>query len=137
MALRYEINEAKKLVYAIGTGVVSFSELMNHMEEISQDPRYQAPMRKLVDYRDIKSIELSMDESEIFAKKKASLDSVFAGEKCAVVSPSDIGFGMARIHDSLLDKENPNIDFVVFRKFEDALTWLGVKLEDIEEYSTQ
>ena len=136
MALRYEINEDIKLVYAIGNGIVSFSELMNHMEVLSKDPRYQAPMRKLVDYRDIESIEISMDESEIFAKKKASLDRVFAGEKCAVVSPSDIGFGMARVHDSLLDNEDPNIDFAVFRKFEDALNWLGIKLDDIKDYST-
>jgi len=50
MPLEYKIIESKKLLYVKGVGAVSFSELMNHVDELSQDPKYKASMKKLVDY---------------------------------------------------------------------------------------
>ena len=70
MPLKYEIIESKKLLYIKGIGAVSFSELMNHVDELCQDPKYKAPMKKLVDYRQIKKLDLSMDEQERFVEKK-------------------------------------------------------------------
>ena len=55
MPLKYKIIESKKLVYLKGIGNVTFSELMNHIDELSQDPKYKAPMKKLVDHRQIKN----------------------------------------------------------------------------------
>jgi hypothetical protein len=46
MPLTYEIIEDKKLVFCIGTGRITFSELMNHIEELSTDPKYKKPMLK-------------------------------------------------------------------------------------------
>jgi len=55
MPLKYKIVESKKLIYLKGIGTVAFSELMNHIDELSQDPKYKAPMKKLVDHRQIKN----------------------------------------------------------------------------------
>jgi len=71
MPLIYEIIESKKLVYVHGTGAVTFYELMHHIEELCLDPKYKAPMKKLIDYRQIKYLDLSMQEQEVFAQKKA------------------------------------------------------------------
>ena len=62
MPLEYKIIESKKLLYVKGVGAVSFSELMNHVDELSQDPKYKASMKKLVDYRQVKKMDLSMDD---------------------------------------------------------------------------
>lgn len=42
----------------------------------------------------------------------------------------DSSFGMARIHDSLIQVKDTNIDTMVFRDFNEALEWLGVALDD-------
>ena len=130
MPLKYKIIESKKLVYLKGIGTVSFSELMNHIDDLSQDPKYKAPMKKLVDHRQIKELDLTMNEQKRFAEKKASFKELFSGEKCAIVSPTDFVFALARIHAALND--GSNIDTSIFRDFNEALTWLGIELDDDE-----
>ncbi len=128
MPLKYEIIESKKLLYVKGIGAVFFPELMNHVDELCQDPKYKAPMKKLIDYRQIKKLDLSMDEQERFVEKKASVEKVFSGEKCAIVAPTDFGFALARVHAAL--SEGSDLDTSIFRDFNEALTWLGVELDD-------
>jgi len=130
MPLKYKIIESKKLLYAKGIGAVSFSELMNHVDELCQDPKYKAPMKKLIDHRQIKKFDLSMNEQEHFVEKKASVKELFSGEKCAIVAPSEFGFALARVHAALC--EESNIDTSIFKDFNEALTWLGVELDDDE-----
>ena len=54
---------------------------MAHIQVVSEDPEYKAPMRKLIDYREIEGARLSPEESEIFAGEKAARGTVFQGEK--------------------------------------------------------
>ena len=81
MPLKYKIVESKKLVYLKGIGSVAFSELMNHIDELSQDVKYKAPMKKLVDHRQIKKLDLTMKEQELFAEKKSLIQRVVFGRK--------------------------------------------------------
>jgi hypothetical protein len=130
MALKYKIIKSKKIVYVTGNGVITFSELIQHINELAQDPDYKAPMKKLVDYRNIERLDLSMSESELFAQRKAELDEIFSEEKCAIVTDVDSSFGVARVHDTLISFKNPNIVTMVFRDFIKAQEWLGIELDD-------
>lgn len=67
---------------------------MNHLDELSQDSKYNAPMKKLIDYRQIKKMDISMVEQQRFVEKKASLKELFFGEKCAIVTSTDFGFAL-------------------------------------------
>jgi hypothetical protein len=130
MPLEYTFIESKKLVYLKGIGTVSFSELMNHIDELCQNPKYKPPMKKLVDHRQIKKLDLTMKEQELFAEKKAAFRELFIGEKCAIVTPTDFTSALARVHSALI--EESNIDTSIFRNFNEALTWLGIELDDDE-----
>ena len=130
MPLKYKIIESKKLVYLKGIGNVTFSELMNHIDEVRQDPKYKAPMKKLVDHRQIERLDLTMKEQELLAEKKASFRELFSGEKCVIVSSADFVSALARVHASI--NEGSNIDTSVFRDFNEALTWLDIELDDNE-----
>ncbi|MEJ2544646.1 MAG: hypothetical protein P8Y99_11315, partial [Calditrichaceae bacterium] len=55
---------------------------------------------------------------------------VFNGEKCAIVAPVDTAYGVARIHDSLMDYKEPGIEISVFRNLEEAQDWLNIKLPE-------
>ena len=109
---------------------MSFSELIDHIDDLSQDPKYKAPMKKLVDHRQIKKLDLTMIEQEQFAEKKALFKKMFSGEKCAIVVPTDFVSALARVY-AALNKES-NIDTSVFRDFKEAMTWLGIELDDDE-----
>ena len=130
MPLKYEIIEDKKLLYAKAIGEVTICDLMNHLDELCQNPKYKTPMKKLVDFRQIKKMDIAMHEQERFAAKKTSLNEFFGGEKCAIVAPTDFGFALARVHGALI--EGSNIDTSIFRDFNEALTWLDVELDDNE-----
>ena len=130
MTVQYKIIENKKIVYVLGTDVITFSDLMDHTDDLSHDKNYKAPMRKLVDYRNIKKFDLSIKEAEIFANKKASLTDVFSRETCAIVAPRDMEYGMARVHFALTS--DSTITTEVFRKFKEALVWLNIELDDDE-----
>jgi hypothetical protein len=130
MPVRYKIIESKKLVYALGSDTVTLSDLMSHMDELSHDPNYKAPMKKLVDYRQITHLDLSMEESELFAIKKAELKETFHKEKCAIVATKDINYGTARVHNALIDSSG--IETAVFRDLNKALAWLEIELNDDE-----
>jgi hypothetical protein len=129
MALQYKIISSIKTVYVIGHGVITYTELMDHIDKLAHDQDYKAPMKKLVDYRTIISLDLSMSESELFAQEKAKHHETFAGEQCAIVTFLDSNFGVARMHDTLIGFKEPNISTMVFRDFNKAQEWLGIKLD--------
>lgn len=132
MGLKYRIIKDKKTVYVHGDGVITFADLMRHLDDLLQDRDYVPPMKKLIDYRTIRDIALSTAESELFAHKKASLNKRFSGEKCAIVSPAKSAFGVARVHETLIGFRAPSINTRVFQDFGEAQEWLGIHLTDDE-----
>ena len=127
MPIEYTIINRKKLVFAKGSGIITGSEVLTHLDKLSKDKQYIAPMKKLVDYRFIESIDITQEEAWEIAEKKSMLSTIFHGELCAFVSPGDLTYGTSRVHQALID--GADIDTQVFRRFEDALKWLDVTLE--------
>ena len=131
MPIEYDIIEEKKLILAKGHDVVTANDVINHFYSLSADKRYKAPMKKLVDYRTIQSIVISPEEALLIAQRKEEHAKVFAGEKCAFVSPGDLTFGTARVHQALV--QHIDINTEVFRSMEEAQEWLDVTLDtDLE-----
>jgi hypothetical protein len=127
MSIEYDIIMDKKLVLAKGTGVITGIDVIAHLDALAADNRYRAPMKKLVDYRTIDSISISMKEAYAIAQKKIKLAGTFNGERCAFVSPADVTYGSSRVHQALVD--GAGLYTAVFRRIEDALAWLDVTLD--------
>ena len=127
MSIAYDIIMDKKLVLAKGSGVITGSDVIRHLDALAADDRYKAPMKKLVDYRTIDSIRISLEEAYSIAQKKIKLASIFTGERCAFVSPADVTYGSSRVHQALVD--GAGLNTAVFRRLEDALEWLDVTLD--------
>lgn len=49
MPLTYKIIKSKRTVYVVGDRVVTFWELMQHIDLLSRDKDYKAPMKKCID----------------------------------------------------------------------------------------
>jgi hypothetical protein len=128
MTFRYKIFKDLKFIYAKAEGTLTADDLDNHLDQLVKDPDYIPPMLKLVDQRNVKAYGLTNKQAEQFAMKKASLDNRFRNEKCAILVASDLGFGVARIHQAFLDESAIQIE--VFRSLGNAKKWLDVNISD-------
>ena len=131
MSIEYDIMMDKKLVLAKGCGVITGTDVMEHLDALAMDDRYKAPMKKLVDYRTIDSIRISQEEAYSIARMKIRLASTFTGERCAFVSPKDDSYSSSRVHQALVN--GIGLSTQVFRHMEDALKWLDVTLDKNHE----
>ena len=127
MPVEYDIIEDKQIVVAMGSGVVTGIDVINHLDKLATDTRYIAPMKKIIDYRSIDSINISPEDAVTFALKKDTFNKKFHGERCAFVSPGTVTYGTSRVHQSLVN--NSSINTAVFKQVEEALGWLGVTLD--------
>ena len=131
MSLEYDIITEEKLVLAKGSGVITGTDVMEHLAALAIDERYRAPMKKLVDYRRVKSIRISSEEAYSIARMKVKFAGAFTGERCAFVSPKDDTYSSSRVHQALVNRIGLNTE--VFRCIEDALKWLDVTLQKNHE----
>jgi hypothetical protein len=131
MSIEYDIITNKKLVLAKGCGVITGSNVIDHLAALAMDERYKAPMKKLIDYRTIDSLRISSEEAYSIARMKIKLSGTFTGERCAFVSPKDDSYSSSRVHQALVD--GIGLDTEVFRRIEDALEWLDVTLDKNHE----
>lgn len=124
MTYRYKIFEDTKLVYVKADGTMRFQDLMEHIETLAKDPGYTSPMKKLLNYLELEKYEVTTRESEIFSKRKQELVNRFMNEKCAIVVPSDLIYGMARHHQAFVDPVRLETD--IFRDINEAIRWLEI-----------
>jgi hypothetical protein len=124
MAVDYSFIEEWKLVWVNISAAVTFGQMTAYLKSLSGDPRYRPPMNKLVDLRECRDYTLTRDEAEKFAELNRELSAVFTDEKCAIVAPGDLEYGMSRVHEVYATGSGLNIR--VFRHLRDALDWLGI-----------
>jgi hypothetical protein len=124
MPVRYTINAEQRFVHAVSDGEVTAADLIEHWNDLAADPDYQAPMRKLVDYRAGPVLQLDRDGERRITAAKLQHRQVFAGERCAIVTTSDFDFGMSRMHGAHMD--DSGVETATFRTLPEALAWLGV-----------
>ncbi|WP_221029153.1 hypothetical protein [Actomonas aquatica] len=135
-----EFYAPAKLVYTIGYGTITFLELCQHFEELSQDSRYDRPMNKIVRYAHNQVVQLSLEESRSLPAVKKRYHRYFVGERSAMIAPTDLEFGLARMHMSYTDEAG--VETRPVRTLTEALAWLELDpsadsalaawLEDVE-----
>jgi hypothetical protein len=124
MTVEYDFFEEWKLVWVKISGRVTFEQMIAYLRSLSKDPRYRPPMNKLVDFRECRDYALTREEAEKFAGLNRELSTVFANEKCAIVAPGDLEYGMSRAHE--MYTTGSGLDITVFRQLRDALNCLGI-----------
>ena len=126
MTVEYSFIE-EGLVWVKISDTVTFAQMVAYLESLSADARYRSPMNKLVDFRKCRDYALTREEAEKFARLNRELSSVFTNEKCAMVAPGDLEYGMSRVHE--MYTTGSGLDIAVFRQLKDALTWLGIEAD--------
>ena len=136
MTVEYKIIEEKKLVIVKALGTVTDKEILDYLDNLASDERYIAPMKKLVDFSLTEKVAKTYVGAVDVANRKKRHNEKFIGEKCAFVAPSDLTYGMSRMHQALMEETGGNIE--VFRRIEQALEWLDVQLDkSLENWLTE
>lgn len=128
MPLPYLIYPEYRLVHVRGRGVLTAEAVIQHLEALAADPHYVAPMRKLIDYRNVDMSGFDFNAVRRVAAAKEALEVRFQGERNAFIVGSDLTFGLSRQHQSLMN--DTEVQVGVFRNFEDAAQWLELPVPE-------
>lgn len=119
MAIAHTIDAELGLVLCRAWDVLTNEDLHRHYEAIQADPAFQRTFRQLGDLRDV--TRLTADSAAIAAA--ASLQVFAPGTRRALIAPTDITFGLARMFASYAEDVGQTVR--VFRSAEDAESWVG------------
>lgn len=131
MPISYVIDKQQKLVRTMAGGVLTDADLIEHKRKLIDDPQFEPGMRELSDVRNVEELRVTpagiwsmmmIDERD--APKLKSF-------KLAILVSKDSVFGMARMYQSLTEKNIPSIG--IFRDDKEALTWLEVPFKSREQ----
>jgi hypothetical protein len=118
MGMSYTIDQARRIVRSRGWGVVSSRDLLDLTSRLLADPAFDPTFRGLTDLSDVTEVRVetpAMVES-------ASTPTYIPGTRRAVVAPSDVAFGMARMFASYAERSGQEVR--VFRAMREAEAWL-------------
>jgi hypothetical protein len=78
----------------------------------------------LWDFRDASYDAINLDQLESIAKETKRYSSLRSNGKTALVVESDLGFGLGRTFDSLMEFQVTEVAYMVFRDIDSAMKWL-------------
>lgn len=116
----YLIDEARRLVFSRGWGVLTDDELHWHAETLAADPRFDPGHSQVVDFRDLSEIQVTAEGIRCLAH----MNPFRRDSRRAVIAPDDVSFGLTRMFE-ILTQSDPD-QFRVFRTVGPALEWVGL-----------
>jgi hypothetical protein len=120
MASTYEIDPAHQIVIVTMTGEITDEDLLEIHDCLRSDKTLQPDFALLIDLREAKGTKIT----SAGVRALASLPLVLAPEsRRAVVVPSGLGFGMARMYGLWRGEEAGGLR--AFRDFDEARDWLA------------
>ena len=119
MPVEYKIIRQRKIVYTRAWGKLTNEEALSHQHSLKVDPDFDPKFGQLVDFSEVDDFKIT----PIGIQMLVSRDPWDAGARRAFVAPSDISFGMLRMHEFLMDDKSQVI--AVFRSAIEAWRWLG------------
>ncbi len=120
----YQIDEDNNLVRIIAEGKLTDSEMLNLSHQLFCDKNFNIELNQLIDLRKVTSLCVTTKGIEqLVAHERQCIGSKRCG-KLAIIAPTDITFGTARMYQSLSFDETFMIQ--VFRKVGKVDEWLGL-----------
>ncbi len=121
----YQIDEDNGLVQIVAEGKFTDSEMLDISHQLFCDKNFSIGLDQLIDLRKVTSFCVTTKGIEqLIAHERQGSGSKRYG-KLAIIAPSDIAFGTARMYQSLSSDETFMIQ--VFRNVGKANEWLGLR----------
>ena len=120
MPIAYQMDSAHLLVTITYLGPVTKQEIIEHRQQLEDDPRQIMRYDAIVDLR-YGSVDLSPDDIRELAT--VARERAWPPSRCAFVSPYQSTFGDLRMFEQWAD-QGPR-QYRTFRTFPEACAWLG------------
>ena len=121
------LDEGRAILH-IGTGTVTGAEILERViEDHRLGERLRAVRYALVDLSGATAVEVTAAEIQRIAAEHRQMTSFMPQVAIAVISPQDIGFGMARMWEAFV--ADTGWMTRVFRAREEATAWLAERLQ--------
>ena len=122
MAADYEIDKERRLVISTASGAFTRADVLAHREKLFNDPEYDPSFSQVIDFTPVTQFWIEPKELQSLAQTM-----VFsANSRRAIVAPSDLIFGFARMYEILRDSAGET-GIRVFRDRDEALDWVLAK----------
>ena len=119
MRVDRKIDEVERLVTLTVTGELADPELLELAIGVENDPEVKPDFSLLVDLRDADGRNVTSAGVRELAKRPFALS---PASRRAIVVPTDLSFGMARVYEALREVQAGAIR--VFREYEEAVRWV-------------
>lgn len=124
MPATYRLDLALRVVWSRGWGALRDDELAAHSRALRADPRFEPSFRQIQDLTDVATFDVTSAGLRLVAQ----LNPFGEGARRAVVVPSDVGFGLARMHEQIRMGDAAD-QLRVFRELRSAMEWLDLPLD--------
>jgi len=115
----YTIDVARGLVVTRLWGRLTDEDLIDHQQRLRTDPEFDPGFRQFADFSDVEETTIAPE----VIRELARTNPWGAGARRAMLAPSDLLFGLARMFEML----DEHLDEVrVFRNADEARAWLGL-----------
>lgn len=126
MPIDYEYDSQYKLVRTRMWGVLVTDDFVGQIKRMGADPRLSAPLRELVDTREVTDVRVRQDGGFMQALQTLCEEGgLFDGARVALYSPSDLTFGMARMFALMVEASGASFAYRPFRDLDEAQAWLA------------
>ncbi len=124
MPAQFAINKDYRIVFSRGVGVITFSDVIAHMDKLQADPEFSPEFNQIVDFTDVTQLELSVTQIEELSKRN-----IFSPRsRRGYVAVADLHFGLGRMFASLREAQGET-GIIVFREMPPAVIWADVPTE--------
>jgi hypothetical protein len=121
MSFSYSIDAVRRVVFTRGRGIVSTRDMQDLTNRLLADPRFNSEYRALADLSEV--TEVTVDALAL--EETASIPLYEPGTRRAIVAPSDVAYGVARMFAAYSERSGQDVR--IFREMSAAEGWLGLK----------
>jgi hypothetical protein len=129
MPFSFRIDIERGLVLFTGLGTFTSKDLLTCLEDVVAHPGFQPHFDHLVDMRQVTDFQPGAEDNMIRAARDRD-DVNLQGGRFAIVSSSDLVFGMTRMYETLMN--DAGVKVRTFRSMDEAKTWLGLPIDKPE-----
>jgi len=130
MPINYNIDHDQCLVMATPHGVLTDGDVFGNQQEVWSRADTSG-YNELIDMTGVSQIEfISADRVADLADLSGSMDSPASASKLAIIATAELHFGLGRMYQARREMAEPSTKVVrVFRDRQEALQWLGIRIE--------
>lgn len=128
MSVEITIDADRRRILSRFSGRLSREVLQRYYDALYAHPRFRTDMSEIFDVSAVTELDLTADEIRDFSATTSANTSKGNGVRVAVVAPTDLTFGLARLYElSQVDTTNR---ICVVRTMAEAEAWLEASAED-------